>query len=458
MAALATPATSIDDAPLTPFHRRLMYRCSGGPFLDGYILSIVGVAATGMTADLSLDVTALSAVGAAALVGIFVGAVVFGRLTDKIGREVMYTVDLIVLVLASILSAFATAAWQVALLRFILGLAIGADYPIATALLAEWLPRRKRGTMLGMLILFWYVGATAAYAVGYVMIELGGDGLWRWMLASAAVPGLIILIMRVGTPESPRWLAQHGRPEKARQVITQIFGDSVDADAVLAAETAGARQHRGRLGDVFRGGYLRRIAFCGLFYLCQVTPLFAIYTFGPIILDAFGLNEGTLAYLGSALISLLFLVGCVPALRWVDAWGRRPLIIWSFVLMVIPLAVLGIAPTAPAVVVITCFCLYALFSGGPNILEWTYPNELFPTNVRATAVGISTAVSRIGAAVGTYLLPQSLNTIGVGPTMLVGAGITLVGLVVCIAWAEETKDAALGAGDAQGAAAPEVSA
>jgi putative MFS transporter len=445
MAGPATPITSIDDAPLTPFHRRLMYRCSGGPFLDGYILSIVGVAATGMTTDLKLSVSALSAVGAAALVGIFVGAIVFGRLTDRIGREVMYTVDLIVLVVASLLSAFATSTWQIILLRFILGLAIGADYPIATALLAEWLPRRNRGKMLGALILFWYIGATAAYAMGYLVIEFGGDGLWRWMLGSAAVPGLIILLMRMGTPESPRWLAQHGRPDKAREVVAKVFGDSVDVDAVLAAETAGTGGRRGRFSDVFRGVYLRRMAFCGLFYLCQVTPLFAIYTFGPIILEAFGLNEGTLAYLGSALISLLFLIGCVPALRWVDAWGRRPLIVWSFVLMVIPLAVLGIVPTAPAAVIITCFCLYALFSGGPNILEWTYPNELFPTNVRATAVGISTGISRIGAAIGTYLLPQSLTKIGAGPTMLVGAVITLVGLVVCIAWAEETKDAALGA-------------
>jgi MFS family permease len=81
MAALAAPVTSIDDAPLTPFHRRLMYRCSGGPFLDGFILSIVGVAATGMTADLKLGVTALSAVGAAALVGTYL----LPQSLDKIG-------------------------------------------------------------------------------------------------------------------------------------------------------------------------------------------------------------------------------------------------------------------------------------------------------------------------------------------------------------------------------------
>ncbi|WP_406273974.1 MFS transporter [Nocardia sp. NBC_00881] len=444
--APAATVTSLDDAPVTSFHRRLMYRCAGGPFLDGYVLSIVSVAVAGMTDDLHLSVFMLSAIGAAALVGILVGAAVFGPITDKIGREVMYILDVVVLVGASLLSAFAATSWQVLVLRFVIGLAIGADYPIATSLLAEWLPRHNRGRMLGALIVFWYVGATAAYVVGLAIIHFGGDDLWRWILVSSAIPGVVVLLMRIGTPESPRWLVQRDRKDAARRVISKVFGDTVDADAAVAAEViaAGNPEQRASLRTVFRGRNLRRITFCGLFFLCQVTPLFAIYTFGPVILQAFGLNEGVMAYVGSALISLLFLIGCVPALRWVDSWGRRPLIVWSFGLMAIPLAVLGIAPTAPIVVIVICFCLYALFSGGPNVLDWTYPSELFPTEVRATAIGISTGISRIGAAVGTFLLPVSLDEIGVGPTMLIGAALTVVGFVACLAWAEETKDTNLG--------------
>ncbi|WP_345707705.1 MFS transporter [Kitasatospora paranensis] len=79
------------------------------------------------------------------------------------------------------------------------------------------------------------------------------------------------------------------------------------------------------------------------------------------------------------------------------------------------------------------------------MLDWTYPNELFPTEVRATAVGVATSVSRVGAAVGTYLLPLSLTGLGTGPTMLVAAGVTAVGLLVCVLWAEETRGTALGA-------------
>ncbi|WP_141315174.1 MFS transporter [Streptomyces spinoverrucosus] len=88
-----------------------------------------------------------------------------------------------------------------------------------------------------------------------------------------------------------------------------------------------------------------------------------------------------------AVLRALLHVGCVPALRLVDRVGRRPVIVWSFALMVVPLAVLGGGDALPIAVVIVCFCGYALLSGGPTVLEWTYPNELFPTSIRATAGG-----------------------------------------------------------------------
>ena len=111
--------------------------------------------------------------------------------------------------------------------------------------------------------------------------------------------------------------------------------------------------------------------------------------------------------------------------------------------MSIPLFVLGFAPSAPVGVIVACFCAYGLFSGGPSILEWAYPSELFPTNVRASAVGITTAASRIGAALGTFGLPFALEAWGIGPTMLVAAGVTAAGFLLCLFMAEETKGMSL---------------
>ena len=107
--------------------------------------------------------------------------------------------------------------------------------------------------------------------------------------------------------------------------------------------------------------------------------------------------------------------------------------------MTVGLLVLGLFPQAPAWVIISGFLVYAFFSGGPNVLEWIYPNELFPTEIRATAVGVATAISRIGAAIGTFSLPYFLQTYGIGPTMLMSAGLTFLGFTVCVFLAPETK-------------------
>jgi putative MFS transporter len=149
---------------------------------------------------------------------------------------------------------------------------------------------------------------------------------------------------------------------------------------------------------------------------------------------------------------MVFLAGCIPALKLIESWGRRPLIIWCFALMAIPLFVLGLFPSAPVAIIVGCFLAYALFSGGPSILEWAYPSEIFPTHVRASAVGITTAVSRIGAAVGTFALPFGLAYWGIGPTMLVAAVLTAIGFFVCLFMAEETKGMPLA--QAGGEAAP----
>jgi putative MFS transporter len=431
----------VDNVPHTRFHTRLTLQCSGGPFLDGYVLSIIGVAMAGATRDLGLSDASVGLVGAAALIGILVGGLVFGPVTDRVGREVMYTIDLLVLVGASVLCAFVADGWQLILLRFVLGISVGADYPIATTLLAEWLPRTSRAKMLGVTIAFWYVGAMIAYFVGYGMVELWGPESWRWILASAAVPGLITVVARIGTPESPRWLISKGRVADAERVVRKVFGEGVALESLT--EQAPAGPPVGLLG-LFRGQYGGRTLFCGFFYLAQVTPLFAIYTFGPAILAAFGLASGNAGNLVSAVISLVFVIGCLPALRWVETRGRRPVIVWCFAAMLVPFALLGFFPSAPIWFVITCLCLYGLFSGGPTVLEWTYPNELFPTEVRASAVGVATAISRLGAAAGTYLLPIGLERLGIGPTMLIGAALTLFGWLVCLLWAPETKGRSLG--------------
>jgi MFS transporter, putative metabolite transport protein len=429
-------ASLIDDARTTGFHRKLTLYSSGGPFIDAYVLSIIGVALVQAEDALGLGSVEIGLIGAAALVGIFFGGLVFGYVTDRVGRQKMYTIDLLLLIVGSILCFFVDAVWQLLALRFLLGLAIGADYPIATSLLAEFVPKRGRGFLLGALTLAWAAGAVTAYLVGYAMLGIGDDA-WRWMLVTPAIPGIATVLLRMGTPESPRWLLSKGRVAEAHEVVREVYGPEARLDDLpdeQAVETNFAK--------VWRQPYLNRMAFAGLYWMLQVTPLYAVLTYGPSIFEELGFGEGNQTYLVAAVIEIAFLVGTVPAMFASERMGRRPLSLWCFSLMAVGLTLAAVAPGQPAAVLLG-FGMYAIFSGGPFILQWIYPNEIFPTDVRATAFGIATAVSRIGAASGTFLVPLLIDNWGISATLFIAVGLTVAGALITWAMAPETKDLSL---------------
>ncbi|MEG0071996.1 MAG: MFS transporter [Raoultibacter sp.] len=425
---------TLDDVAMTPFLRKITFFSSGGSFLDGYVLSLIGVALTQIVPRFNLNSEWSAAIGAAVLLGIFVGTIVGGYLTDLIGRKKMFIIDVVAIGVFSLLSVFCSNPLELVLARFFIGVFIGADYPIATSLIAEFTPKKHRAISMGMVSAAWYLGATVAAGVGYALYGL--ENGWQWMLGSAVVPCVFLLIGRHDIPESPMWLAQKGRTAEAEEITHRVFGDDVEIEMEAPGEKT-------KFGKIFKKGYLKRIIFLGIFILCQVVPMYAIYTFGPQIMTAFGLGVGREAILGESVVSLFFLIGSIPAMFWLTSLGRRPLLIRSLALMAVGLLILGFFPDAPIWVIIAAFGLYAFFSGGPGILQWLYPNELFPTEVRASAVGVAIAISRVGTIIATYATPLFLAAYGIGPTMLVAAGLVIFGLVLSIAMAPETKGKSL---------------
>lgn len=437
------PLDVLDKPTQRGFLTKLLIACCGGPFLDGYVMSIIGVALIGVSEDMNPSATESGLIGAASLIGIFFGASVFGVLTDRIGREKMYALDLLVLVAGCALSVFVTAPWQLIVLRFIIGAAIGADYPIATSLLTEFTPSKKRGAMVGMSAVAWSIGAVAAYIVGAAVVAAsGGNQNWRWLLASSAIIGVVVILIRRGIPESPRWLMNNGRVADAEAVVERIYGVKLDLSQVTADGEEPKKKFP--LSAIFKGQYGRRLIMCSALYLAVVTPLYALLTFLPAILKGFNISgEGPTGLLVECVIIGLIAAGSIPALWLVENWGRRPVTVWPLGLMVLPLVGLWLWAGGPLWFIVGCFCLYSFISGGPSILVWIYPNELFPTELRATAVGFATAISRFGAATGTYLLPISMSALGTGTTMLFGAILTAVAFVVCLFLAPETKGKSL---------------
>lgn len=414
----------LEDIPLNSFHKKLTVYSSGGPFLDGYVLSVIGVVMLQITNELQLNALWQGLIAASALIGVFLGGFLGGWITDKLGRKVLYLLDLIAIVALSVAQIWVESAMMLFVLRLLLGIAVGADYPIATSFLTEFLPRKYRGVLISVMIVIWFMGAASAYIVGEIALHFFGNEAWRWVLASAAVPGVLFLIARSGTPESPRWLVSKGRIAEADAVVRKVFGPQyAAADLQESSPSSGPKA---TVWSLFHSGYGKRMLFVCLFWTCSIIPIFAIYAFAPTVLTAMNVPADQ-ASLGAVLITVLFIVGCAIPAFIINRMGRKRMLLHSFFWSGLMLLFLGLYPNASSEIVMLLFAGYAIAVGGSQVLQYLYPNELFPTEIRATAVGLGTSVSRIGAAVGTYLVPIALSDLGIANTMIIAAGICWLG-------------------------------
>ena len=420
---------SLEDVPFGAFHGKLAVYANGGLFCDGYILSSFGLALGTLQQHIALSPSVEGLIAAAPLIGIFAGGLIFGYVTDLVGRRFMFFADLVAFIIASLLLGIAQNAVELVILRFVLGVAIGADYAIASALIGEFMPQRSRGAALASMQVAWFVGALAAFIVGALLQGAGPDA-WRWILASSAVPAAFALLLRRSAPESPRWLLSKGRRAEALAALSQALGPNASvADAEEeAAPTNLARLMEGRYGGL--------VLFVGVMWLLQVTPFFAIYTFEPQVLDALRLSHAA-SVISSVVITGFFLIGSIFGMWLIERWGRRPLAIASFTASSV--AFFALAIVQGAVPIAFFFIFYALAMGPAFSLELVYPAELFPTEVRATAAGVVTAISRIGAAAGTFLLPALLQAHGASWVMWASCALSVVGVVIAALWAPETK-------------------
>ncbi|WP_260288707.1 MFS transporter [Peribacillus aracenensis] len=429
---------TMEELPLSGFHFKMFAYASGSTFIDGYIIGIIAVALSAMQSQFDMSLTMMGLIGMATLAGMFAGGVIGGYLTDLIGRKKMFLIDMLIMAIVSILQFFINDPIQLVILRFILGVAIGADYPIAGALMAEFSPKKSRGSLLGGLNGLWYVGYAISYLVGFLLLSVG-DTSWRWMLLSSAVPVILMLIARLNMPESPLWLASKGRQKEANAIVRKIFGDHV----IMSNEPE--TKEKTTFLEMFRNGYGKWIFFVSAFWSLQVIPTFGIGTYIPEILAQFGFANGTREYLGSAVINIVYLVGLLPALYLIEKFGRRPTLIVPFLVSSISLFVLGATSgmNTSFVFILVLFIIYGTFNTAMGAHDWIYPNELFPTHMRGTAMGFITGVTRIASAIGTFFFPFILENYGLAATLYICGALFFIGFLVSLFMAPETKNMSL---------------
>lgn len=427
------PALSYEESQPRPIHRKLMKGTFMGMIADGYVLGIVGISISYATKPLGLTDFWLGVIGSMSMFGIFFGSLIGGILCDRIGRRPVFLYILPITLLLSLWQFFLDDPLLLSCARFLLGMAVGIDYSVGITLLNEWAPTKKKAFYLAWLLVVWTVGYCIAYMVGFCidMCASGlGDNAWRYIISTSAIPALLGILLRFNSPESPKWLSIRGRSKEALDLIHRYigpeYGEAAREEAAVSASWFA----------LFSPKQWRKTLVSGIFFFAQVLPFFAISIFIPMVLEALNFES---PHASGVLYNIFTLVGVLIGVPLVSLLSRRFFLQFTFLGSAAALAVLILwksMPPAAAIVVVSAFALIISLS---ITLEFLYPAELFPTELRGSGVGLTITISRFGAGGGTFLLPVISGAWGMDAALWVCFATLIFGAVICQMWAPETN-------------------
>jgi sugar porter (SP) family MFS transporter len=427
--------------------------CIGG-FLFGYDTANIGSALGFIPYHLSSFWTGYLVAGAS--LGAGAGALIAGPLTDHFGRKTLLISDAAIYAIGALLSAFTVNAFMLLSSRTLIGLAIGADSAIATAYIAEFAPRERRGQL--SIIQQWMitVGILVSYLVAVVLLVAlpgsAGNADWRLMLGLGAIPALLALGLRSKMPESPRWLMLHERYADAAKAFGRFGVETDEEEARAAAEELRGRVERQQRTRQWTKGVIRAlIVVCVFFIFQQITGINIPFYYGPKILATFfqsGHNAVAAAVAGVEVTAILGAVNVIAtyfAFRWIDKFGRRPLAMGGYagmaVFMLIAAAAVAFLTDIPkTVVVMVGFSFFiSSFAIGVGGTGWLLQGEVFPTSVRGRAAAIAAAVDWVANFALIEAFPAWQNSWGLGWVMVSFAVLSLIAIGFVYRFVPETK-------------------
>jgi MFS family permease len=432
----------LDEATLTKSHIRVWLLAAMGVMLDGFDFFIIGVATPLIAKDLGASSVQIGMISSAAVVGAIFGAFLLGGLTDRIGRQLAFKLDLATFVVFALASALAPGIPLLILFRFLLGIGIGADYPISAAYVSEIAPAKHRSRLLVGAFSFQAVGQVLGALVGLIILWISPEvGAWRWMLAAGVLPAIAIIFLRRGVPESPRWLASQGRTDEAAEVAGVFVGHPVSNEVIDASRGA---DDPSRLQDLFAPGVRRRTVLTTVPWFLMDIATYGVGVFTPTILAALAITgNGTFisddiaSTKGAVFLDLFLIVGFALAIWLIEKVDHGRLQIRGFVVMTVALLVLALADSLPGGgddhlwMVFLAYPFFNVFMNmGPNSTTFLLPAEVFPVHVRARGHGLAAACGKTGAALGVLLFPVLQDHWGLGPVLVViAAGCGLAGAI-----------------------------
>jgi SP family arabinose:H+ symporter-like MFS transporter len=451
--------TALDGQKSTAFLFRLTLLATLGGFLFGYDTSNIGSALNFVPYNLKGLAEGYLVSGAS--LGAAAGAILAGPLADRYGRKILLIVDAGIYAVGSIMSAVTPDAAVLLIARTLIGIAIGADSAIATAYIAEYAPKDRRGGLSMLQQWMITIGILVAYLVALLIFGVWPNSAasvgWRLVLGLGAVPALLGLALRTTMPESPRWLLRHGKYDQLRSALS-ILGvkDVSDEDIQAAAQTVESIEGGGSKAQRRRNwtpGVRRAlVVVCVFFIFQQITginvPLYyGPHLLGPIFAGAHAsLVKTTVAGVEvTAIMTAVNVASTYLGFRWIDKFGRRKLSMGGYTGMIVfaLIAAAGLAFTSGTfrlvVIMIGLDGFIASFAVGVGGTGWTLQGEVFPTAVRGQAAAFAAMIDWLANFLVIELFPVSQNAISLGGVLVVFAGLAALAIVFIWKFLPETK-------------------
>ncbi|NCT92249.1 MFS transporter [Cellulomonas sp. APG4] len=414
MTAVERPATRperLDRLPFTRRHRRLVVGSGIGWALDAMDVGLISFVIAALKVQWELSNAEMSWIASVGFLGMALGASVGGLLADRVGRRQVFALTLLVYGLATGASALVGSVAALMALRFVVGLGLGAELPVASTLVSEFAPARIRGRVVVVLEAFWAVGWVLAAVIGYLVVRDHPEG-WRWALLIGAVPALYALVVRRGLPESVRFLERAGRTAEAEAVVREFeaSADVVSPEPGPDQDTRGtdaAVVGRARTGPValWAAGVRRRTAAIWLVWFFVNFSYYGAFIWLPSLLVAQGFS--LVQSFGYTLaITAAQLPGYAVAAVLVEVWGRRATLATFLVGSAGAAAVFGWADGATGVLV--AGMLLSFFNLGAWGALYAVTPEIYPTRLRATGAGWAAGFGRIASILAPLAVPPLL--------------------------------------------------
>jgi MFS transporter, SP family, arabinose:H+ symporter len=446
----------LDQRQPTSFYWKLTVLACLGGFLFGYDTSNIGAALNFVPYHLTSFWLGYLVAGAS--LGAAAGALLAGPVADRFGRKALLITDAFIYSLGAILSAVTPNAAVLLIARTLIGLAIGADSAIATAYIAEYAPRGRRGALSMLQQWMITVGILVSYVVALIVLKLapGSAGTldWRLILGIGAVPAIIGLALRTQMPESPRWLLRQGKYEHVRDVLQQ-FGAEVSTEDVEETarqlQAADQRAQRARSRN-WTPGVRRALIVVSVFFIFQqitginIPLYYGPHLLGPLFQGGSSMVDKTISGVEvTALMTVVNVAATYFAFRYIDRVGRRKLAIGGYIGMALfaLLAAAGLGfftGTARIVVVMIGLSGFiASFAVGVGGTGWLLQGEVFPTSVRGQAASTGATVDWLANFALIEVFPVWQGAIGLDWVLVCFAALCVFAIMFVYRFVPETK-------------------